>query len=107
MDNIKIDEEVERYIEDHWLSGEGYDTKDIDAVRITAKHFISKNHESKSDCRKENKSIDLEKIFNDEYNAYAEIEYLIGRKALKQNMPTMNQEKFIEVVEKILCFNYL
>ena len=46
--------------------------------------------------------MDLEKIFNDEYNAYSEIQHLVGGKIVKESMPCMNKEKFIEVVEKLL-----
>jgi len=46
--------------------------------------------------------MDLEKIFNDEYNAYSEIKHLIGGKIVNESMPCINKEKFIEVVKKLL-----
>lgn len=46
--------------------------------------------------------MDLEKIFKNEYNAYSEIKHLIGGKIVKESMPCINKEKFIEVVEKLL-----
>lgn len=46
--------------------------------------------------------MDLEKIFNDEYNAYSEIQHLIGGKIVNESMPCINKEKFIEVVKKLL-----
>ena len=49
--------------------------------------------------------MDLEKIFNDEYNAYSEIQHLIGGKIHSESMPCMNKEKFIEVVKKLLIHN--
>lgn len=44
---IDIDQLVEDYIEECWLSGEGYDTEDIEAVKITAKYFIEKSNKNK------------------------------------------------------------
>lgn len=38
---VDVDASVEYYIETHWSNCEGYDTSDIEAVRITAKHFIT------------------------------------------------------------------
>lgn len=46
--------------------------------------------------------MDLKKIFHDNYNAYAEINHLTGGKEIKENMPVMNEEKFIEVVNNLI-----
>ena len=44
----------------------------------------------------------LEKIFEDEYNAYSEIKHIVGTEIVTESMPCMNKEKFTEVVEKLL-----
>jgi len=41
----------------------------------------------------------VEKIFDDNYNAYSEITRLNME---KENMPTMNKEKFVGIVERLL-----
>lgn len=49
--------------------------------------------------------MDLEKIFQDEYNAYSQIQHLEGDKVVYESMPCINKEKFIEVVKKLLIHN--
>jgi len=46
---------------------------------------------------------DLEKLFDDEFNAYAEITHYSPRRGVVvEQMPCMNKEKFVEVVYKLL-----
>jgi len=44
----------------------------------------------------------LTEIFNNEHNAYSTITQLVGNKTVEEIMPTMNQEKFVEVVSRLL-----
>ena len=42
---------------------------------------------------------DLEKIFDDEFNAYSEVNHGVN---VLESMPCMNKEKFVEIVSKLL-----